>query len=713
MNSEFERLLGELNREQMKAVTSPVGALLVLAGAGSGKTRILTLRAAHLIANGIPSIHLLGVTFTNKAANEMKRRVSRLVDHEVWISTFHSTCLKILRVDAFSAGLGTHFSIYDDHDQLVLIKECLHELGLDAYRQINPKGIREAIQRAKDYLVTPQRYRERAEDAFEKKVADVYERYEQRMGVLNACDFGDLILKTVFLFDRHPEVLEAWQKRFQHILIDEYQDTNHAQYRLVRHLTNQSQNITVVGDPDQSIYAWRGADIQNILNFEKDYPQARVVKLEQNYRSTSTILNAANALIACNVKRKPKELWTEAGRGERISIYEAADEKEEAEFIVREVLRVKQSRGSLADCVVFYRLHAQSRVLEEVLRARKIPYRIVGGIRFYDRKEIKDLIAYLKALAYPQDQLSFKRVVNLPNRGIGTKTISAFEAYQKSRGVTWNEALKNVSDLQGIGPRAKESLAQFGRMMESLKREKASFLASELLQEVVERTGYVKALESERTFESKVRIENIQEFFSAVQEFEENWEPAVEERAPKKGVQYRTDRSVPLLQAANRRSIEQYRTDRSAKRYEGLLEAFLESISLITDLDTWDEGSDSVTLMTLHTAKGLEFPVVFMVGMEEEVFPHVNSLRSDTGELEEERRLCYVGMTRAKEKLVLTYANSHRLYGIRQHHLPSRFLSEIPSSLFEEVSSFANSSREADETVVLDLDESKRRILFD
>ena len=685
MNSEFERLLGELNREQMKAVTSPVGALLVLAGAGSGKTRILTLRAAHLIANGIPSIHLLGVTFTNKAANEMKRRVSRLVDHEVWISTFHSTCLKILRVDAFSAGLGTHFSIYDDHDQLVLIKECLHELGLDAYRQINPKGIREAIQRAKDYLVTPQRYRERAEDAFEKKVADVYERYEQRMGVLNACDFGDLILKTVFLFDRHPEVLEAWQKRFQHILIDEYQDTNHAQYRLVRHLTNQSQNITVVGDPDQSIYAWRGADIQNILNFEKDYPQARVVKLEQNYRSTSTILNAANALIACNVKRKPKELWTEAGRGERISIYEAADEKEEAEFIVREVLRVKQSRGSLADCVVFYRLHAQSRVLEEGLGARKIPYRIVGGIRFYDRKEIKDLIAYLKALAYPQDQLSFKRVVNLPNRGIGTKTISAFEAYQKSRGVTWNEALKNVSDLQGIGPRAKESLAQFGRMMESLKREKASFLASELLQEVVERTGYVKALESERTFESKVRIENIQEFFSAVQEFEENWEPAVEERAPKKG----------------------------APRYEGLLEAFLESISLITDLDTWDEGSDSVTLMTLHTAKGLEFPVVFMVGMEEEVFPHVNSLRSDTGELEEERRLCYVGMTRAKEKLVLTYANSHRLYGIRQHHLPSRFLSEIPSSLFEEVSSFANSSREADETVVLDLDESKRRILFD
>jgi DNA helicase-2/ATP-dependent DNA helicase PcrA len=679
MKVDTQVILNHLNPEQEKAVTHPEGALLVVAGAGSGKTRILTRRIAHLISRGIPAFNILGVTFTNKAAEEMRFRVGQLVKQEVWISTFHSTCLKILRIDGSGIGLNANFSIYDDHDQLVLIKECFHELNQND-RQINPKGVREEIQRAKDFLVTPKLYAEQAEDAFEDIVGRVYELYERKMAALMGCDFGDLILKTVFLFDQNQKVLETWQERFKHILIDEYQDTNHAQYRLVSHLASRYRNITVVGDPDQSIYAWRGADIRNILSFEKDYPNSAVIKLEQNYRSTANVLEAANALIEFNTDRKPKELWTEKKGGEKITLFEAVDEREEAEFLVREVLE-RQSQGkTLADCVVFYRLHAQSRIIEESLRKYKVPYRIVGGVRFYDRREIKDLIAYLRVIAFPHDELSYKRIINVPNRGVGKKSIEILERCQRERGISWDRMLKEVREIEGIGLKAKEALANFSRLIESLRLEKSKLGVSELLETILERTRYLKELEEERTIEAKVRIENIQEFFSAVQEFEENWQPV----------------------------------SGFGESKEGLLEAFIESITLTSPVDSWDGGSNSLTLMTLHTAKGLEFPIVFMVGMEEEIFPHVNSFGGNTRDLEEERRLCYVGITRAKEKLYFMYANSRRLYGSRQHNLPSRFLNEIPSHLFDEASRF-EAHENSDEIIELDDDseQAKKRILYD
>ncbi len=661
----------QLNPEQERAVLAEDGPLLVLAGAGSGKTRILTCRIAEIISRGVPSFNILGVTFTNKAAEEMKSRVAQLVRQQVWISTFHSSCMKMLRIDGEAVGLPKNFSIYDDHDQLVLIKECLIELNKNE-RQINPKGVREEIQRAKDFLLTPEAYQEQCQDAFQDVAAQVYSLYEKKMAALKGCDFGDLILKTVFLLERNPNILESWQERFKHILIDEYQDTNHAQYCFVNQLADKYKQITVVGDPDQSIYAWRGADIRNILDFEKDYENCKVIKLEQNYRSTANILEASNALIEFNTARKPKALWTEKKSGDKISIYQAVDEKDEAEFVVREITTRIKSGKTLADCVVFYRLHAQSRIIEEVLRRHKIPYKIVGGIRFYDRREIKDLIAYLRVIAFPHDDLSYKRIVNVPNRGIGKKTVETIEAFQRERGLGWDEALKRLGEIEGIGAKAKEGLNQFFRMIQSLRAEKNKRSVSELLEEVLKQSGYLKELELERTLESKVRIDNIQEFFSAVQDFEEGYDTQ-----------------------------------------EALLETFIESITLTSNLDDWDGGSNSLTLMTLHTAKGLEFPVVFMVGMEEEIFPHVNSFGGGTEELEEERRLCYVGMTRAKEKLYFAYADSRRLYGSRQHNLPSRFLNEVPTYLLDEARRFSEYSD--DEEIILDPEEpeAKRRILYD
>jgi DNA helicase II / ATP-dependent DNA helicase PcrA len=689
MNPEFDRLVKELNPEQLKAVTAPEGSLLILAGAGSGKTRILTLRIAELIGRGVPNFQILGVTFTNKAANEMKYRVSQLVSGEVWVSTFHSTCLRILRMNGERMGLQRNFTIYDDHDQLVLIKECLSELGKSNDREVNPKGVREEIARAKDFLLTPKEYAERAEEIFESVVVKVFELYEKKLAELNACDFGDLILKTVFLFDQHADVLKAWQDRFRHILIDEYQDTNHAQYRFVRLLADRDKNITVVGDPDQSIYAWRGADIRNILNFEQDYPSCQVIKLEQNYRSTANILEGANHLIEHNMSRKPKSLWTEKDEGEKISLFEATDEKEEAEFLVRDIKELAQEGKRLSDFVVFYRLHAQSRVIEEALRRANVPYQIIGGIRFYDRREIKDLIAYLRCVAFSHDQLSFRRIANVPHRGIGKKSMQSFQAFQSAQNLAWDETLSRVREIPGIGARAKESLFHVGRIFRSLRAQKSSVTVSELLEEVLKSIGYLKALEAERTMEAKIRLDNIQEFFSAIQDFEENWEPIVDGQTNGIGAR------------------------KNGKSFEGMLEAFLESISLTTDLDSWDGGSNSLTLMTLHTAKGLEFPHVYMVGVEEEVFPHVNAFDGEGHELEEERRLCYVGMTRAKEKLTLIYANSRRLYGFRSHNLPSRFLNEIPPHLYAETGRL--SSHLEEETVLLDPEEVqvKRRILFD
>ena len=634
----MEKTLEGLNPVQKQAVSWGNQPLLILAGAGSGKTRILTHRIAHLISQGIPSFNILGVTFTNKAAQEMNGRVQKLISQSVWVSTFHSTCLKILRMDGGAIGLDPKFSIYDEYDQLSLIKECVKELKLNE-KQVHPKGVRERIQRAKDFLISAYQYSEKAEDMYEESVAKIYKLYESRLEKLKACDFGDLIMRTVNLFDRKPEILDTWQDRFQHILIDEYQDTNHAQYRWVKLLAQKRRQVTVVGDPDQSIYAWRGADIKNILNFENDYPECGIIKMERNYRSTANILDAANELIRHNKTRKPKDLWTESEEGDKIFIHEAQDEKEEAAFVVQQIQKARSEGKTLADQVIFYRIHAQSRVVEDVLRRSNIPYKIVGGIRFYDRKEIKDLIAYLKVIAFPHDDISLKRILNVPSRGIGKKAVEVLEGHARKYQVSFDESIRKVEDWSELGPKAKKAVAAFARMMSKLRGLRRKLSVSELLKETLDISEYMAVLELERTVESQVRIDNIEEFFSVIEDFEEA-------------------------------------CDRNGQ--DASLEAFLESISLMTDLDQWDSGTNVLTLMTFHTAKGLEFPHVYMIGLEEGIFPNVNSFSEDRDEIEEERRLCYVGITRAKEKLTITYARQRRLYGSRQFNLPSRFLNEIP-----------------------------------
>ncbi len=663
-----ERILSGLNESQKEAVVFEGGPLLILAGAGSGKTRVLTHRIAYLLARGIPSFNILGVTFTNKAAGAMRERVQKLTHREVWISTFHSICLRILRQEAEAAGLRRDFSIYDDNDQLVVIKECLEELGFGD-KQVNPKAVRETISRAKDYLKGPAEMAAQVGDFFDEVAAKTYALYQKKLQAFQAVDFGDLIMKTVETFEKNPQVLEAYQERFKYILIDEYQDTNHAQYRFVTHLAAQYRQITVVGDPDQSIYSWRGADVSNILNFEKDYPQAKWIKLEQNYRSTTNILDAANALIEHNAMRKHKKLWSEKGTGERISLFEAGDEREEALYVVNQIFNYKTGGYSLQNMVVFYRVHAQSRILEDTLRKYKIPYRIVGGTRFYDRKEIKDLLAYLKVMVFPQDEIALKRILNVPQRGIGKKSIEALEKFRAEQGKTLYEAVLACGEVKTLGPKVKQALRDFSGFVERLKKKKEESLPSELFQEILEKTGYLLELEKERTIEAQSRIENIKEFIGVAYEFEEN-----------------------VLEENKDRMIEN----------------FIESVSLQSDIDGWDPDEDTLTLMTLHTAKGLEFPVVFMVGLEEEIFPHVNSLSQSSAELEEERRLCYVGMTRAREKLHLTYASCRKLYGFRNFNLPSRFLNEIPHELYEHVGSNSltqNSDLEREDEELIEFDE--------
>ena len=662
-NSRHSSLLSGLNPTQREAVIWPKETpLLVLAGAGSGKTRILTRRIAQLIQEGVPAFHILGVTFTNKAAGEMRARVQQLVAQQVWISTFHSTCLRILRQDGAAIGIDPKFVIYDESDQLQLIKECVRDLNFDE-KKIHPKGIREEIQRAKDQLMTPFQYAEKAMDLFQDAAAKVYLLYEEKLRKLKACDFGDLIMKTVAIFDRAPEVLKAWQNRFQHILIDEYQDTNHAQYRFVKLLAAACRQITVVGDPDQSIYAWRGADIRNILNFEADYPDCGIIRMEQNYRSTSVVLEAANHLIRNNQARKPKDLWTEREGGEKIELFEAADEIEEARHVVRNVLQHKIQGRSFGEQVVFYRVHAQSRVLEDELRRANTPYKIVGGVRFYDRKEIKDVIAYLRLLAYPNDELSLKRVINVPARGIGKKTMEILEAEVLKREASnpgeslWNGVLANAANVAGLSPRVKKNLSDFYGWLSRIRKQVPKMSVRELLEKVLDESGYVTELEAEHTLEAQDRLENIEEFFTVVDDFEKN-----------------QGAGFGILDLKERKTGEG--SDMAP------LELFLESIELVTDLDTWDEGTNVLTLMTLHTAKGLEFPVVHMVGLEEGIFPHVHSYLGSSDELEEERRLCYVGITRAKEYLHVSYASQRRLYGATHHNLPSRFLTEMPSHLF-------------------------------
>ncbi len=644
-----------LNPAQKEAVQHGEGPLLIVAGAGTGKTRVLTHRIAHLIQKGVFSFQILAVTFTNKAAGEMRERVRQLVDRDVWVATFHATGLKILRADGHRIGIPKDFTVYDDSDQLVLIKECLAELGFNE-KHFNPKGLRESISRAKDDLKSPEDIKQVAGDHWEDILGKVYDLYERKLQKLGGLDFGDLISKTVRLFQSAPDVLESYQERFQYILIDEYQDTNRAQYHLIKLLASKYKNLTVVGDPDQSIYAWRGADIQNILDFETDYPDCKHITLDENYRSPTKILEAANHLISYNRDRKPKDLWSSKGEGKPLYLYEARDEKDEAGFIAKEIYELKNQGISLRDIVVFYRVHAQSRVFEDTFRKHRLPYRIVGGVRFYDRREIKDLIAYLRVLVNPDDDISFKRIINVPGRGIGKKTLEILDSYAKEKQISFFRALNETSQISNLREKVIHSIASLLKTRAHLAGRRFEIHLSELIEEVMEDTGILAELQNEDTIEAKARVENLKEFISVALDFESN----------------------PLA-----RDVFFSGAERNENTKEDPLRNFLESITLATDLDKWTPEEESLTLMTFHMAKGLEFEHVFMVGLEEEIFPHANSLTQNPRDMEEERRLCYVGITRAMKQVMLTFASSRMLYGFRDSKLPSRFLNEIPGHLLK------------------------------
>ncbi len=632
-------LLQGLNQAQVEAVKHTDGPLLVLAGAGSGKTRVLTTRIAYLLQQGVEPHRILAITFTNKAAQEMKERVQALVPHaarDLWVLTFHAACLRILRQQARHLGYAENFVIYDEDDQETLLKECLKELNLDE-KKFPPRALAAVISRAKNRLITPQDFYEQAGDAFSLKAAQVYRLYQDKLFRLNALDFDDLLMLTVRLFRENPAVLRHYQQRFRYILVDEYQDTNHAQYVLVNLLAREHRNLCVVGDPDQSIYGWRGADIQNILDFERDYPDARVILLEQNYRSTQNILDAANHVIRRNRRRKEKRLWTAAGPGSPLVVYMAGDEQSEALFVAERIARLHRQGVPYRHMAVLYRTHAMSRVLEEVLLYRGIPYAIVGGLRFYERKEIKDLLAYLRLLVNPADAVSLKRIINVPRRGVGEASLNRLLFFAAEKNIPVLEALGRAEEVPGLPARVRATCRELAAMFAWFYANQHRLSITELTREVLARTGYWQELEEEGTPEARTRQENLREFLSVTQEF-----------------------------------------DRRAQG--GTLADFLAEIALLSDADTLDREADRVVLMTLHSAKGLEFPVVFLVGMEEGVFPHARSL-ADPAELEEERRLCYVGLTRARERLYLTYAWQRTLYGVTRHNPPSRFLEEIPPHL--------------------------------
>jgi DNA helicase-2/ATP-dependent DNA helicase PcrA len=646
-------LFADLNESQSEAVAATEGPVLVVAGAGSGKTRVLTYRVAHLIRDlGVSPFSILAITFTNRAADEMKQRVTQLIGRVaqgMWVSTFHSACVRILRRDAPLLGYRSAFSIYDDIDALRLVEFCVRDLDLDSKR-FPPRGIRAAISAAKNELIDFESFASQGAGPYHERVTEVYRLYQHRLLEASAMDFDDLLMVTVELLDVFPDVLEHYQDRFRYLLVDEYQDTNHAQYRLVQLLGAKHRNVCVVGDSDQSIYAFRGADIRNILEFERDYPDAHVVMLERNYRSTQAILDAANAVISNNTGRQPKHLWTDLGSGEPATVYHAEDEHDEAAFVAEQLDELKTLGFSSSDVAVFYRTHAQSRVLEEVLVRYGVPYQVIGGPKFYDRREIKDVLAYLRAIVNPDDTMAVKRVVNVPRRGIGATTVAHLDRAAEKAQSTFYEALEQASGLDLITARAQRQIREFLSVMEQL-RGQAEAGPRAALEAVLENTGYIAELEAEGTMEALSRIENLRELLSVASEFEET--------GPLGGT---GDEVWEDLDGIRR------------------LELFLESVSLVADIDALDEEAGAITLMTLHNAKGLEFPVVFIAGMEEGVFPHVRSL-GDPGELEEERRLAYVGITRAQQRLFLTLATTRNLWGAPNYNSPSRFLGEIPDSL--------------------------------
>lgn len=646
----IQEAVSRLNPQQRQAVEATEGPLLIMAGAGSGKTRVLTHRIAYLIATRkAPPWAILAITFTNKAAREMQDRVSRLVGgpegRDIWVSTFHSMCVRILRRDIERIGFTSNFSILDSTDQLSVIRNCMKEQNIDT-KKFEPKAVQAAISAAKNELITPQQYEQKIGDYFEGIVAKIYTQYQKQLRQNNSLDFDDLIMKTIELFKAAPDVLDFYQKKFQYIHVDEYQDTNRAQYMLCRMLADKHHRICVVGDSDQSIYRWRGADISNILNFEKDYPEAKTILLEQNYRSTSTILNAANEVIGNNTGRKPKKLWTDKGDGDKIKVYRANSEHDEGYFVTTEIHNSVKSGRNYRDHAILYRTNAQSRVIEEILIKSDIPYQIVGGIKFYDRKEIKDLLAYLRVLSNPDDDISLTRIINVPKRGIGDTTVAKLADAAAQRGTSIYRVLEVVDDL-GIAGRTRNALVEFFDMIHGLHQMVPYLSVTELTEKLLEVTQYRLELQNENTLEARSRLENIDEFLSVTMEFENNNE------------------------------------DKS-------LVSFLTDLALIADIDSMNDNSDAekpnddaVVLMTMHSAKGLEFPVVFIIGMEEGVFPHSRAFLDDE-ELEEERRLAYVGITRAEEKLYLSCAQMRTLFGRTTANPPSRFLDEIPEELKED-----------------------------
>ena len=641
--------LKDLNPPQREAVLHGDGPLLILAGAGSGKTRVITYRIAHLIRErDVRPGNILAVTFTNKAATEMRERLERLLSiplRGLWISTFHAACVRILRQHIERIGYKRQFVIYDETDRSSLIKTCMQDLRIDD-KHYQPRAVIGRISALKNNLTDPEQFaRTSAGFGFDEAVSRTYELYTERLKESGGLDFDDLLMLSVRLLEQHPDVLDHYQQLFQHILIDEYQDTNRAQYRLVRLLTAKHRSLCVVGDDDQSIYKFRGADITNILNFEKDYADTTIIKLEQNYRSTENILGAASAVVKRNLGRKDKTLWTSRRGGERVLCYTAVDEKDEARYICRNIDKFVDDGRALREIAILYRTNAQSRALEDALRNRGIPYRIFGGLRFYDRKEIKDIIAYLRVLHNPADSVSLRRIINVPARGIGDTTIDKLEKAAQQKGVPLYEAAKDPAAAD-IAKAASGKLREFTSFMERLRTDMGNLTLTDLARRVIDDSGYIKALEEERSIEARIRIENLTEFLTATEDFQE-------------------------------------------QNHEAGLDAFLDQVALITDMEQQSAGdgkvgtnANSVTLMTLHNAKGLEFPVVFMAGMEEGLFPHSRSAESEE-ELEEERRLCYVGMTRAKERLILTHASERRLYGYPQANLISRFVEEIPAELVE------------------------------
>ncbi|HET6498129.1 MAG TPA: UvrD-helicase domain-containing protein [Coriobacteriia bacterium] len=615
------------------------GPLLVLAGAGSGKTRVLTSRIAHIIADlGVSPAEIVAITFTNKAAEEMRHRLGSMCGpsaRSLWVMTFHAMCVRILRADAELAGVTRSFSIYDADDAKRMIASVMKDLEIDPKR-FPPAAVASRISAAKSELIEPAEYAASVVSPLDKKAAEVFRRYQSRLREANALDFDDLLVEAHRLLAEHPGVLDAYRSRFRYVLVDEYQDTNHAQYRIVNLLASKHRNLMVVGDDDQSIYSWRGADIRNILEFERDYPEATVIRLEQNYRSTATILAAANAVVANNKGRKPKTLWTANAGGEAISRYYATDERDEARFVAAEIERLLREEGrSYADVAVFYRTNVQSRVLEDVFLRTGVPYQIVGGTRFFDRAEIRDVMSYLKIAVNPADEIGLKRVINRPKRGIGESTVARIEHDAASRGIPFERALRDaVADSAlASGPHAR--VGAFLTLLDAIRlRAEAGGDLRETVEEIIGLSGLVSALEAERTFDADGRVENIRELIGVVDEF----------------VAAHPDAELP---------------------------AFTEWVALRADVDSLVEGERAVTMMTVHTAKGLEYPVVFIVGLEDSIFPHANSMFDESG-LEEERRLAYVGITRARERLYLTHAHTRSLFGATQHNPPSRFIREIP-----------------------------------